>query len=47
MLFGLFYVYYNYFFVQYLWEDGVMYDISMKYFYVKWFVLFDGMNLYE
>lgn len=36
--FGLSHVYHIYLSVQYSWEDGVMYDISMKYFHAKWFV---------
>lgn len=36
--FGLSHVYHKCLSVQYSWEDGVMYDISMKYFHAKWFV---------
>lgn len=37
--FGLSHVYHYYLSVQYSWEDGVMYDISMNYFHAKWFVI--------
>lgn len=37
--FGLSHVYHYYLSVQYSWEDGVMYDISMNYFLAKWFVI--------
>lgn len=38
---GLFHVNHYYISVQYSWEDGVMYDISMKYFHAERLVFFN------